>query len=89
MAEARATSLATASLLLSRAKSLDLQHKALLETIQICKNTIESYTKEGELIHVALARGELPSLVETSQRLAQLRAAIETEKHNPRKQRRN
>jgi myosin heavy subunit len=80
MAGGRGSALATASSLLARAKSLDLQRKALHEQIQSCKNTIESRKNEAALINLVLARGELPSLAETSQRLSQLRAAIEAEK---------
>jgi hypothetical protein len=80
VADARASVLAKASSLLSSAKAFRLQRKEQKEKIQICKNTIASHKNEAERVKRVRARGELPSLAETNQRLAELRAANESEK---------
>jgi hypothetical protein len=77
----RANVLASASSLVSRAKSLDDQRKELIVQIEAMKEHVEKQKSNGALIAALLCRDDLPLLRDTTKRLIDLRAAIENE-HN-------
>jgi hypothetical protein len=77
----RATVLASASSLVSRAKSLEDQRKELAEQIEATKEQIEKQKNSGTMIAALLCREDLPLLRDTTNRLIDLRAAIENEQN--------
>jgi chromosome segregation ATPase len=72
---------ANASALVFRARSFEDQRKDLFERIEVIKQRIESQKVEGGLLATLISRDNLPALEETQQQLANLRTAIELEKH--------
>jgi hypothetical protein len=76
---ARAAVLASASGLVSRAKSLESQRSDLLKQIESETQRIESQKHDGMALAALLLRDELPSRRATKQRLTELQSAIDEE----------
>jgi DNA repair exonuclease SbcCD ATPase subunit len=75
----RVSVLASASSLVSRARSLEAKRSELLQEIESLTQRIESQNREGGLIANVLQRSDLPSLRETTTKLTRLKAAIQEE----------